>query len=154
MYVCLKRQNNIVILKDRKLIKLLIIMLAISIIIGVFSQKLKNIFPIRINSFLYVFSLLGFYPFLEELLCREIVFKLIPFKKNLFINILILFLLALLFAVSHLLSFNRTILQIVFLTGLFMILSIVRYYLPQNKWFFLIVLIHCLWNCWSLSFQI
>jgi hypothetical protein len=92
-----------------------------------------------------------FSPLCEELVGRELVFKLIVRNRSKKIVFLLFIVFALIISFLHL---NKKVLYLFMRWGLFTVLFFVRYRFPSNRQLWYCVCIHSLWNAGNVMYAI
>jgi hypothetical protein len=172
IYRCLKIQNNTEVLKEKGI---WLSVLAASVILTVFCLLFRgktinayNSYNIKLakkwsllgkenlsSHFVFfilpVFQLVVLSPVCEELIGREMVFKLIVKDRAQKIVFLLFILLA---GITSLYHFNTKFLGFFLRWGLFTVLFFVRYRFPSNRQLWYCVLIHSLWNAGNVMYAV
>jgi len=110
-----------------------------------------NLPPYPLFFVLNICSLVLFAPVCEELIGRELVFKLIVKERSKQIVFLLLIVFALIISILHL---NKKVLYLFMRWGLFTALFFVRYLFPSNRHMWYCVCIHSLWNAGNVIYAI
>lgn len=135
-------QNNIILLKEKTIVYSTVILFLFVILYSIYNSFiLKSNSPLNFSLTLFSFVLLS--PFLEELLYRELVFKLIIEKKKKVV--FLLFVVCSLFGgLLHVPT--RGFLISLFISFIFFIFYIIRYLFPKNSQFYFVFLLHSFCN--------
>ena len=131
--ISLKRQNNIQILKEIKLLIVVIVSIVSSIILSLFYKK----------DSIFIFKTLFIGPIYESLFFHEIVFKLVKKEYELKKKIFAFFILSLLIGFSH---GSLEILALCSRIIGFFLLYLIRLKWNENSKFWYVVLIHFAYN--------
>lgn len=165
IYRCLLQQKNLIILKESFFIKAIGVNCILIVIPSVITYiKSLNIpvtnstdgtgtnFAFAILDMIYQYGLLiVIAPVFEEILFREIIFKLIIQKKSKKLKFTLFILIALFFSILH---FKKTLLTFLWVWFLFIGLYFIRYKFSSNKYFPIVFLIHGFYNCLCLCISL